>query len=231
MVFLTTLIITTVLAFLLKSLVKKYAWLFYALAIIACAAGLWLFFLPAAERPVFLAGFSFIMRRGYVALSLFTLVMLVGVFGDESFVRRALQPIRAEMSIIAAILIGGHFLPYLTGYLQMLFGLGSLRMNIAVSLGISLVLLALLLTLTITSFAAVRRRMRPTTWKKLQRLAYLFFLLIYAHLAGFLLPSALQGSSVAITSIAAYSVVFFVYAILRVRRNRSPGLLPAKTSR
>jgi DMSO/TMAO reductase YedYZ heme-binding membrane subunit len=160
-----------------------------------------------------------IMRRGYIALALFTLVMFVGVFSDDSAIRRALLPIRAELSISAAIFIVGHFLPYLTGYLQLFFDSAALRVNIALSLIISLVLLLLLLVLTITSFNVVRRHMKPGTWKRVQRLSYLFFLLVYAHLIGFLLPSALQGSPVALTSITVYSLVFLSYGALRLRRH------------
>jgi DMSO/TMAO reductase YedYZ heme-binding membrane subunit len=218
MTFLVTLAITITVVFLLRSPLKKYPWLFYLLAILLCAISLWLFFLPAAERPTLLTGFQLIMRRGYIALALFTLVMFVGVFSDESFFRRALQPIRAELSIIAAVLIVGHFSPYLMGYLSHIAHVSLLRINIAVSLGISLILLILLIVLTLTSFIAVKRWMKPASWKRVQQSAYVFFLLVYAHLAGFLLPAALQGSPVALRSIVVYGLVFISYVVLRIRR-------------
>jgi DMSO/TMAO reductase YedYZ heme-binding membrane subunit len=218
MAFLITLVGTIAAAFVLKSPLKRFPWMFYILAVAVCGVGLWLFFLPAAQRPAFLTGFSLIMRRGYIALSLFALVMFVGAFDDDSLIRRTLQPIRAELSIIASILIVGHFLPYLMGYMQQLTGLVLIRTNIVISLGISLALLILLVPLTVTSFTVVKRRMRPAIWKKLQKLAYVFFLLVYVHLTAFLLPSAIQGSPTALTSVAIYSVIFLAYLALRVLR-------------
>jgi DMSO/TMAO reductase YedYZ heme-binding membrane subunit len=219
--FLITLVITIALAFLLRKPLKKAPLAFYALAVVACVVSLWLFSLPATERPALLGGLYFIMRRGYVALSLFTVTMFIGVFNENSSIRRALNPVRAEYSIIAAILIVGHIVPYLISYLQQLMSPLSLRGNIAVSLALSCVLFFLLVLLTVTSFTVVRQHMRSRTWKNLQRLAYLFFLLIYAHLAGFLLPAALQGSPIALTNMAIYSVLFVSYAILRVHRSLS----------
>jgi DMSO/TMAO reductase YedYZ heme-binding membrane subunit len=219
--FLITLAITLALAFLLRKPLKRVPLAFYALALVACAVSLWLFALPATERPAFLNGLYFIMRRGYIALSLFTLVMFIGVFGENSPIRRALNPVRAEYSIIAAILIIGHIVPYLTGYLQQLMSPFPLRGSIAVSLALSCALLLLLTVLTVTSFNAVKQHMSPRTWKRLQRLSYLFFLLVYAHLSAFLLPAALQGSPIALPGIIVYSLIFVSYAILRVRRNFS----------
>jgi DMSO/TMAO reductase YedYZ heme-binding membrane subunit len=217
--FLITLIITLALAFLLRKPLKRVPLVFYALALAVCAVSLWLFALPATERPALLNGLYFIMRRGYIALSLFTLVMFIGVFNENSPIRRALNPVRAEYSIIAAILIVGHFVPYLTGYLQQLISPFPLRDSIAVSLTLSCALLLLLTVLTVTSFNVVKQHMPSRDWKRLQRLSYLFFLLAYAHLSGFLLPAALQGSPIALTSIVIYSLIFVSYAILRVRRS------------
>jgi DMSO/TMAO reductase YedYZ heme-binding membrane subunit len=218
MLFLGTLVVTVFVVALIHKPLKRFSWLFYLLAIAVCAAELWLYGLPAAERSAIFGIPYLIMRRGYLALALFTLVMFVGVFKDSSPVRRALLPLRAELSIIAAILIMGHAVPYLAGYLQLFFGSAALRFNIALSLIVSLVLLLLLTMLTVTSFNVVRRQMRADVLKRVQRLAYVFFLLIYAHLIGFLLPSALQGASVALTSISIYSLVFLSYGVLRLRK-------------
>ncbi|MDR1183262.1 MAG: hypothetical protein LBK67_00515 [Coriobacteriales bacterium] len=219
MAFLITLAITLTLAFLLRKPLKRVPLAFYALALVACVASLWLFALPATERPILLNGLYFIMRRGYIALSLFTLVMFIGVFDESSLIRRALNPTRAEYSIIAAILIIGHFVPYLAGYLQQLMSPFPLRGSIAVSLTLSCALLLLLTVLTVTSFNIVKQHMPPRAWRRLQRLSYLFFLLVYAHLSGFLLPAALQGSPIALTSIIIYSLIFVSYTILRIRRS------------
>ncbi len=86
------------------------------------------------------------------------------------------------------------------------------------ALMLALVLFALLLVLGVTSFNAVKRRMRADTWKRVQLLAYPFFGLVYVHLLLMLLPSALQGGAAAQASVAAYTAVFGTYAVLRVTR-------------
>ena len=79
-------------------------------------------------------------------------------------------------------------------------------------------LLALLLVLGVTSFNAVKKRMRTETWKRVQKLAYPFFLLVYVHLLLMLAPSALHGGIAATTSVAVYSVVFAAYVVVRLVR-------------
>ena len=80
------------------------------------------------------------------------------------------------------------------------------------------VLLALLAVLGVTSFNLVKKRMRTETWKKVQKGAYVFYGLIYIHVLAMLLPSAMNGGSAAVQSIAVYTAVFVVYAVARVTR-------------
>jgi DMSO/TMAO reductase YedYZ heme-binding membrane subunit len=217
MYFLAVLALTALLSFLLHNPLKRFPWMFYVLAVLVCALSLWLYSLPAAERPA-MPGFYLLMRRGYLALSLFTVVMFIGVLNEGSVVRQALQPVRAELSIIAAILILGHLIPYLIGYLQLSVNPAPLRGTVAFSLFASLIVLTLLAVLTITSFNFIKKRMKPRTWKRLQCLAYVFFALVYVHLAGFLLPSALSGSPITLMSITVYSALFASYLLLRLRK-------------
>ena len=84
--------------------------------------------------------------------------------------------------------------------------------------GAALVLLVLLVVLGVTSFAFVKRQMSTASWKKVQKLAYPFFGLVYVHLLLMLLPSALHGGLAAQASVVVYSVVFVGYALCRVGR-------------
>ena len=79
-------------------------------------------------------------------------------------------------------------------------------------------LFALLLVLGVTSFNFVKKRMRKESWKRVQMLAYPFFLLVYAHLLLMLLPAALKGGLAAQASVAVYSAVFVGYVSLRLYR-------------
>jgi len=126
--------------------------------------------------------------------------------------------IRAELSIIASILICAHLIPYLINYIEMLPIFWSLKNSVMFSLVLSVLILLLLIPLTITSFKAIRIRMNPVTWKRLQRFAYLFYILIYFHLIGYLLVPLQKGSIEAIINTAIYTAIFVVYAILRIKK-------------
>lgn len=71
---------------------------------------------------------------------------------------------------------------------------------------LAVVLLVLLVVLGVTSFAFVKRQMSTASWKKVQKLAYPFFGLVYVHLLLMLLPSALHGGLAAQASVVVYSV-------------------------
>ena len=70
----------------------------------------------------------------------------------------------------------------------------------------------------ITSFPSVRRKMDAKIWKKLQRTAYLFYGLIYAHVMLIMVPYALKGKTTYIFNIVIYTIVFLTYAVMRVSK-------------
>ena len=107
---------------------------------------------------------------------------------------------------------------YLASYLPRNVLGGAVSPNVMASFAVAVVLLVLLLVLGVTSFNAVKRRMRTDTWKKVQKLAYPFFLLVYVHLLLMLAPSALHGGIAATASVAVYSAVFLAYLVLRLFR-------------
>ena len=219
MVFSITLVSTIMLAFLLKKPIKQVPWLFYALAAIVTVLFLVrdVLSLPALiDRSFFL-----IMQKNYVAIALFVVVMYIGVFDSKSKVRMWLQPIRAELSIIACILALGHVVSYLGGFgARIIFGGTVYSGFLVASLFVSLILFALLLILGLTSFEFLKRRMTTKSWKRVQYFAYAFYALAFAHILLVLLPPALLGGNTAQISVAIYSVVFLPYFILRFRRLR-----------
>ena len=83
---------------------------------------------------------------------------------------------------------------------------------------LSIVLFALLVILGVTSFRAVKRRMGARTWKRVQFLAYPFFALVYVHIIIMLAPSALSKGGLSAVNMAAYSIVFGTYLVLRLWR-------------
>lgn len=214
MEFLGVLALSVVATFVLRRPIKAAPWAFYGLSVLLVAslfagnAGL----LGTAWKPLIL-----LLQRCMLPLALFTVVMYIGVFPKDSRVGRWLRPIRAELSIIACILALGHMCLYLSPYLSRALA-GAMGAPMAASFIISVVLFALLLVLGVTSFDAVKRRMTATRWKNIQRLAYLFFGLAYAHLLFMIAPAALHGGEQATLSVAIYSVVFVGYAVARAAR-------------
>ena len=60
--------------------------------------------------------------------------------------------------------------------------------------------------------------MKGSSWKKLQRLAYGFYALIYIHVLLLTLPGAQKGNGSYLLTVVVYSVVFLTYGALRVRK-------------
>ena len=60
--------------------------------------------------------------------------------------------------------------------------------------------------------------MNPKTWKKIQRLAYIFYAFIYIHILVLFVPKAQKGREGYFLSLLVYSAVFIGYAVMRVRK-------------
>ena len=129
------------------------------------------------------------------------------------------QPVRAELSIVAWLLSLGHVAVYGATYLpRIATGRGDERQRGRLVRGGRRAAGAAGRA-GVTSFNLVKKRMRTETWKKVQKLAYPFFLLTYVHLLLMLgPPSALHGGVAATTSVAVYSIVFAAYVVLRLVR-------------
>jgi DMSO/TMAO reductase YedYZ heme-binding membrane subunit len=213
---LSSLLIVTVFALACRQPLKLAPWAFYLLAVAIAVATVWLVY-NSQPNPV-LRAVVFAVQKGHVGFAFFAVVMFIGVSAPGSRLRLWLAPVRAELSIIAAILICAHLTPYLANYLSLAASLLSLRLPIILSLVIALAMLVLLIPLAVTSVAAVKKRMDAVRWKRLQRLAYVFFALVYFHMLGYLVLPALNGSSVAALNLGVYTLVFAAYVILRIAR-------------
>lgn len=168
-------------------------------------------------RPVWAALFV-LVQKCELSLALFTIVMYIGALSPTSKLYQWLKPIRSELSIIAWFLALGHMAVYLLAYIPKTFQGAHVDTNVLGGFVLAMILLVLLMALGITSFAGVKRHMRTDDWKRLQKLAYPFFMLIYVHVLLLLLPAALHGGLSASVTVAVYSVVFIGYAVARTAR-------------
>lgn len=217
MLFPIVLAITIAVVALAHRSIHRRPWLWYALAI--CLDVLYLTCVALNAPPFALRILAPVVQQGMVATSLFIIVMYCGVFSEQSAVRRAIGPIRTELSLMACVLALAHCLNYLTSYLGALTAhIQALAANQLASLSVALVLLVLLAVLGITSIRYVKRRMRAATWKNVQRASYVFFGLIFVHEALILYPAALKGMGEAAVTLATGAVVLGAYVVLRIAR-------------
>lgn len=229
MSFVIAILIVTLACVVLRNLIRTVPWVFYVLAV---AVVVLYFIVPTNVLPRAInSALLFSIGRCHVPIAMFAVVMYIGLFPEASAVRKWMQPVRGPLSIIACILAIGHIINYMVLFLPRMFGSSALSASVFASLIISLVLFALLLVLGVTSFDFVKKNMTANTWKKIQKWAYLFYALAYAHLVLILLPAAMSGGMNAIENCISYTAVFGVYAVVRVamaiRERSAEGALEA----
>ncbi|MBQ9459430.1 MAG: FMN-binding protein [Oscillospiraceae bacterium] len=82
----------------------------------------------------------------------------------------------------------------------------------------SVAMIVIMLPLFVTSFPSVRRKMDGRRWKKLQRLAYLFYALLCAHILLLTIPYAISARPGYRLTVFVYTTVFASYAVCRVQK-------------
>lgn len=230
MILLASLLLAGLLACAGRKWIRTHAALCYALATLAslCTVALvW----RDVTLPRWADTLAPILTQGGLAGALFVLVMFAAAVPDGSAFMRAIMPIRGELSIIACILTLGHNVAFGRRYIARILAREPLSPAVLGACLCSAVMLAILLPLFVTSFKCVRRRMKPKSWKRLQRLAYLFYALMYTHVMLLNDHSARAGGAAARFNVLVYSAVFIAYFCMRaskalVKRGVSARALP-----
>lgn len=173
-----------------------------------------------AALPVAFATYVWpVFARGGLAGALFILVMWAGAFPNGSTPIKKLMPIRGQLSILASILTLGHNAAYGKVYFVRLFtDPASLPANQRAAAVCSVAMLVIMLPLFVTSFQCVRRKMKPKTWKRLQRFAYGFYGLLACHILLLTVPSARRGESAYLLTVFVYGTAFLSYLVCRVSK-------------
>ncbi len=181
--------------------------------------------------PVWLRTYVWdLFANGAIASAMFIVVMFIGALSRESELRKKLMPIRAELSIIACILTLGHNVAFGISYFGFLFKTPELLpLNQLLASIVSLIMIAIMLPLFVTSFYSIRKKMNGKSWQDLQKLAYVFYALMYFHVLLLAIPYAIKGRSAYTIMVAIYSVIFGVYFAMRVSKSMSAGSKFAKT--
>lgn len=217
MFFIISCILAVLFVFGLKKPLKKYPGIFYITAVIITIL---VSSVDAKTLPSILSDFILpIFSRGSFSTALWCIVMWTGAFPNGSKPIKFLMPIRAELSIFAAILTLGHNIGYGKNYFTMLFtNIDRMTPQLITASILTIIMLLIMIPLTVISFPQIHKKMNGKLWKKIQRTAYLFYALIYVHVMVLCLPSARMGRDGYLLSIIIYSMVFIGYAVCRIRK-------------
>ena len=204
--------------FLLREPIRRWPYVFYAIAIIL---DILVIVSLGVKLPNWLnLALMNTMTRGGLGAALFIVVMYIGVLPRKSKVSKWLRPIRAELSITACLLIVGHMVYYLVKKLPIMLGMtnGTVKDNMLWAIIIGLFMLVLIIVLGVTSFRFIKRHMNIRTWRKLQSAAYIFYALIFAHVVAMLAPTSIIGGKALPINLIVYIVILVGYMVLRILR-------------
>ncbi len=211
------LVVAVVVVFPLGKALRRHPAPFYFVAIVLTALYAWALFSSVSLNPV--RPLAIVLQKGYLASIFLGVVMFTGVLDEGTSLRKRLQPIRGELSILSFIFILGHLLTYLPSYLPRLGILLTSRTNIALSLGVAIVLTVIFCVLSFLSLRILRRKMNARLWKNIQRFSYLMVLLLVLHVGLVLGRSAFMGGvTVSTVSFWTYIIIVALYAVLRIRK-------------
>ena len=216
MLFLISILIACVFSWFCAKPLKKHAGVCYSigaiLTVIMCILGQ-----MHLQTASIITNITNLFQKGTLACAFWCIVAGMGALPNGSAAIKKLMPIRGELSIFSAIITLSHVITYGIVYLQRLLN-GSSDLNFILTCIISLLLLIIMIPLTILSFKTIRKKLNARTWKRIQRLAYLFYALIYAHVMIIYIPRAKLNREDSLFSIIIYTAVFAGYAIFRIRK-------------
>lgn len=150
---------------------------------------------------------SLLIDKGHLSLGIFLLVVFAGVLRKKWIVYKKLLLVRGDLAILGFIFLIPH---------------GVHRLSLALSgyQSTGLIAAIIMIPLTISSFMFIRKKIRPDRWKKLHKLAYIAYLMIYIHL-GF--DININASSFYVnfgTNSILYHLLFLSYILLKIYRNK-----------
>jgi methionine sulfoxide reductase heme-binding subunit len=148
-------------------------------------------------------GVEAVITSGHLSLALFILVIFTGVLKKKTIFKKALDLVRGEVAVIAFIFLLPHAFA---------------RMDLALS-GYNptgLIANILFIPLVLTSFMFIRKRMKPIHWKRLHKLSYITYLMIYIHLAFTINLNPNNFYIIASRYAIIYHMLLLIYLVLRL---------------
>lgn len=157
------------------------------------------------------------IRIGALSAAIFVLVMYAGALDTKKIYTKKLLRIRDKLSIIASIIFLAHVIPYAYSFFKVIgvIKINSISMIVYLLVSVTSMLgLLIIIPLWITSYKKIRKKMSAKAWKNLQRFSYLVYALIYVHV----IFVFIQIKEKDYFKFAVYSIVFLLYAFLRIRK-------------
>ncbi len=218
MILIISLIYVLLLVTFLHKKIKKRPAVLYLVPLVIIALGFTLFAIQANEVMPEWAWMMIVtpFQTGSFSFAVFSVIMYAGALDrNRKWVRNVLG-IRTQLSIFGSIFVYFHIIFYGLWYVPALFGADTLELsfNEGLATGITMVNAVVLTFLFVTSFKSVKKRMKAVTWASVQKLAYVFYTLVYLHV----MVIFSEHLSENLFGIIIYSVVFFTYVVLRLRK-------------
>ena len=147
--------------------------------------------------------------QGHTAFALYVLVMFAGAFKHKSKAKTKLMMVRREMAIIGFIVLIPHMI--------LLIWLALTNYNPTGTLAF-----LIMLPLFITSFRQIRKKMKPLAWRKLHKLAYAAYAMVYLHVASItiifnILNNDPGDRAFGYIRFVLYTILFGVYTYLKFK--------------
>ena len=223
MLFIISLVIALFIAFCLDKPLKKCPAVFYIAAAVLTAASVVVAQSDITISSRFVRDYVLgIFSRGALGAAFWAVVMWAGALPNGSAPIKKLMSVRGELSITAAVLTLAHIITFGMQYIRNIIdgrtGSGDAYRDFVITCILSISMTMIMVPLAIMSFKAVRKKMNAKTWKKIQRLAYLFYAMIYIHIMVLFVPKAQKGREGYFLSVLVYSAVFIGYAVFRLRK-------------
>lgn len=219
MLLLASLIFSLLLTYYLHDHIKNHAKLYYigSIIIVLITIGLDVMYLiNKFQLQGFLYTLARISRRGILAGALFILVMFAGALNSKWTLTRRLMKNRAELAIIASILMMAHGFIYTIGfllYIKPILAQPESPIPYILICITGIIAFLLMIPLFITSFKSIKSRMGLPKWRRLQKWSYVFYFLFYAHVA----VMFLRHGKIELNFII-YTIIFGLYTFLRLQR-------------
>ena len=133
--------------------------------------------------------------KGYVGFSFFYVVMIAGALPTQWKLTKVLKAIRAPYSVVGFIVLLVHPLHYAKEVLSQTRAIPYF----------GVLAFVVMIPLFVTSYMVVRKKMKPKSWKNLQKWAYLSYAALFVHLI--IQASTTQNRIVAILLALIYLVL------------------------